>query len=109
MAEPAPLREIAVDLTANTLRLSFRDGTVSGETDAEPATIEVGTGGRLVGIELAAGYVDVMEAEPGTEHLTRRAAAEVAVERERGSGALVAMTLPRRGAGYEITYPSGNQ
>jgi hypothetical protein len=110
MADPARLRAIDVDLAANTLCLRFNDAAPAREVVEDvPAIIDIGAGGRLIGIELAAGYVDVMPPEPGTEHLTRSAETEVAVAREQGSGALASVTVPRRGAGYEITYPSGNQ
>jgi hypothetical protein len=110
MADTSVLRGIEIDLAANTLRLQLgagEEGAVT--TERVPATIDIGTGGRLVGVELPAAYVDVMEPEAGTEHLTRSAEAEVVVERKRGSGEAVSVTVPRRGAGYEITYPSGNQ
>lgn len=108
MPDRPRLRGIEVDLAANTLRLRLGDGRApAGTVERVPATIDIGAGGRLVGVELPAGYVEVMEPEAGTEHLTRSAEAEVVVERE--GSATVAVTLPRRGAGYEITYPSGNQ
>jgi hypothetical protein len=110
MPEPAQLREIDVDLAANTLRLVFGEpGDRAVSRASLPATIDIGTGGRLIGVELESGYVELMPAEPGTEHLSRSAAIEVAVERERGSDALLAVTVPRRGHGYEITWPSGNE
>lgn len=104
------LRGIEVDLAANTLELRFGESGAAPEVIADvPATVDIGTGGRLIGVELAAGYVEVMAPEPGTDHLTRSAEVAVSVARERGSGELVAVTVPRRGAGYEITWPSGNQ
>ena len=111
MPEPTSLRSLEVDLATNTLRLLLADGMAElpAYETREHATIDIGAGGRLVGVELPDGYVDVMPAEPGTEHLIRSSGAEVDVEREQASGAAVALTVPRRGEGYEITYPSGNQ
>lgn len=109
MADNLELRGLEVDLAANTLRLVIDTGAPATGSVSEAATIDIGTGGRLVGIELAAGYIDVMPPEPGSEHLIRSADARIAVEREQGSGAITALVVPRHGAGYEITYPSGNQ
>lgn len=108
MPEVATLRGIEVDVAANTLSLLLGEATTTA-TERVQATIDIGTGGRLIGVELPCGYIDVMEPEAGAEHLTRSADAEVTVERERAGGAAVAVTVPRRGTGYEITYPSGNQ
>jgi hypothetical protein len=111
MPEAPRLRSIEVDLATNSLRLvlSDRGGGEGSRTDRRAATIEVGTGGRLIGVELEDGYIDVMAPHPGTEHLIRSAPAEIAVETGEGSGAPVALVIPRAGSGYEITYPSGNQ
>lgn len=108
MPDAVTLRGIEVDVAANTLCLLLGEGEAT-TAERVPATIDIGTGGRLVGVELPRGYIDVMEPEADTEHLTRSAEVEVVVERERESGVAVAVTVPRRGAGYEITYPSGNQ
>ena len=108
MIDAMTVRGIEVDVSANTLRLLLGDGDVTMSARV-PATIDIGTGGRLVGVELPSGYIDVMAPEDGTEHLTRSAAAEVVAGRAGEGGALVVVTVPRRGAGYEITYPSGNQ
>lgn len=109
MTDAMSLRSIEVDLAVNTLRLVLADTSHAGprEISSEPATIDIGTGGRLVGVELSDGYLDVMPPEPGTEHLIRSARAEVLVERSVGE--VVALVVHRAGAGYEITYPSGNQ
>jgi hypothetical protein len=112
MPETGVLRSIRIDLATNTLRLVLHEP----DADAHPvsssalATIDIGTGGRLVGLELAGGtYIDVMPAEPKTEHLMRSTEACITVVQEAGSESLLAVVVPRRGAGYEITYPSGNQ
>ncbi|HEU5424507.1 MAG TPA: DUF2283 domain-containing protein [Nitrolancea sp.] len=123
----------------NSLRLT-RDagGDVPTHQLGLPGLVDVGEGGRLVGVELhaapgldlaralapwrgdrvAAEYVSVDDAtayielsapeEASLREQTRAAAALLAVELDE-SGALVALSIPRRGAGYEISYPSGNQ
>ena len=110
-ADGVRLRSLEVDLAANSLRLVL-SGDEAGEAtrvERRPATIDVGSGGRLVGVELESGYVDVMPPQAGTEHLIRSAEAEVLLEMGEGRETTIALVLPRSGAGYEITYPSGNQ
>jgi hypothetical protein len=109
MADAVTLRSLEVDLATNSLRLILAESAEGRgvETLSESATIDVGAGGRLVGVELPNGYVDVMPPEPGTDHLIRSSTAEIGVERV--GTELVALVVPRLGAGYEITYPSGNQ
>lgn len=111
MRDGTRLRSLEVDLTTNTLRLLLSEsgGEEATHTERLPATIDVGAGGRLLGVELESGYVDVMPAQAGTEHLMRSARVEIAVEMGEGSNQPVALVIPRSGAGYEITWPSGNQ
>lgn len=105
-----------------------------------PGYVEVGEGGRLVGVELRAledrsvdlswalaawladpvaseyvsldadsAYIELSAPEEADiREQLRAAAAEFAAELD-GEGRLVAVAIPRRGAGYEISYPSGNQ
>jgi hypothetical protein len=98
----------------------------------------MGAGGRLVGIELlgpatfdlrqamaswltdsiASEYVSVANdsayielsaaAEASMNEQSRSVAAVFDAELD-SAGQLVALLIPRHGAGYEITYPSGNQ
>jgi len=98
------------------------------------ATLDVGTRGRLLGLELplaaapalaapwrsapappavvydaagAALYVAVA-ADDTPEDQTRTVSAPVRVLADERGG-LVAIEIPRRGHGYEIAYPSGNR
>lgn len=105
------LRSIDIDLAANTLRLALTepDAEQATTTVEAEATIDIGTGGRLMGVELPDLYVDVMPPEPGTEHLIRSATATIGIERAGEGATPCALVIPRRGDGYEITYPSGNQ
>ncbi len=93
------------------LRLEF--GRAECPATAEPATgvIDVGEGGRLLGIEID-GAPDrepaLIDIDPPRGALSRDASVLLTIERD-NEGAMCAVMLPRRGAGYEITYPSGNQ
>lgn len=122
----------------NTLRLSLdhEQGPVQTETEL-PGLIDVGEGGRLVGVEVRSGdagdlnriiepwladpvasefvaagddsaYILLSMADEAApeEHL-RTAEAMLLAELD-ASGKLVALSIPRRGHGFEISYPSGN-
>lgn len=109
------LHSLEVDLRANALRLVFEGETEAPQADREPqrelqvATLDIGTGGRLIGVELDEGYIDVMPPEPETEGLIRSSEARVQIERDATDNTMLELVIPRVGEGYEITYPSGNQ
>lgn len=110
--ELSRIESLEVDLVANTLKLILTSDVADGdavETKSVTATIEVGVGGQLIGVDMPEGYIDVMEPEPGTEALIRSSDAEVVVERAEEQGGIRAIVVPRKDHGYEITYPSGNQ
>lgn len=122
----------------NTLRLSLDhgQGVVQAETKL-PGLIDVGEGGRLVGVEVrGGGAMDInhilepwltdpvasefvtagkdsayillsLKEEAATEDQFRTAEATLLAELDT-SGKLVALSIPRRGHGFEISYPSGN-
>lgn len=104
------------------LSICLTDDTASLRVVLEPATgpvqrhsatgiVDVGEGGRLLGIEveIAPGSEPlVIDIDPPSGTLSRTAVATVTVETGI-AGTISAITLPRRGHGYEITYPSGNQ
>jgi hypothetical protein len=123
--------EIAVDLARNVLVLRVHPGEPSGAVQPAAATIDIGEGGRLLAVEVAAATGDTLampaagegspfvsfdptaatmtvelERQPGG--LVRSAAARVGLVVD-GGGTLLAVEVPRRGTGYEITYPSGNR
>jgi hypothetical protein len=120
----APFR---IDLVADENALRFVIGR--GEPGAPipvAATIDVGERGALLGIELrpepslVAAWPALREAAgpDGVIYLPiapdmscpHDRSVLVTVELRPGAGhALATVDLPRRGAGYEITYPSGNQ
>lgn len=106
------VRGIEIDLRANTLRLDFgapREGRSTDPESWQPASIDIGVGGRLLGVDLNGQYVPVMEPEPGTEALVRSASVQVGVVCDGGSKRIASIIIPRKGEGYEITFPSGNQ
>jgi uncharacterized protein YuzE len=122
----------------NTLRLTLdhEEGPVQTET-VLPGLIDVGEGGRLVGVEVRAGdaadlsrileswltdpvasefvaagedavYITLSTAEKGTPDEQLRTAEATFLAELDASGNLVALSIPRRGHGFEISYPSGN-
>lgn len=120
------------DAARNLLRLRLRRGLPIGAPRPAQAAIDIGTGGRLLGLELladatlaapwsaasddplapdydAAGgslYVPISPDDGGPNVRTALADVTLSVGRD---GALLAIDLPRRGHGYEISYPSGNR
>ena len=126
------------DRSRNTLRLLLDDDSRQTATRlTAPGVIDVAANGRLVGIELQTGleesalasaisawladpvagefvsleghgglYIELTTGDPD-EHAR---SSDVSVELELDAGReLVAIAIPRRGAGYEISYPSGNR
>lgn len=106
-AESIEITSITVDLERNVLLLHFDDpdqwpgGWVGVD---QPGILDVGANGWLLGLEIDETYFPVADATPGTEHLTRTCEARVSL-----SDTEAAVVVPRRGAGYELSFPSGNQ
>ncbi len=117
------------------LYLDRDDEPVPARTARASGVIDVAEGGRLVGIELSppdqlvtsdwlrlwrdnpiAGEWLTVESDEraylqltsGDDRHARSAQIELSLDLD-ASGNLVAIGIPRRGAGYEISYPSGNQ
>ncbi|CCF84960.1 hypothetical protein [Nitrolancea hollandica] len=122
----------------NTLRLTLdhQEGPVQTET-VLPGLIDVGEGGRLVGVEVRAGdevdlrrileswltdpvasefvaagedavYITLSTADEAAPDEQLRTAEATFLAELDASGNLVALSIPRRGHGFEISYPSGN-
>jgi uncharacterized protein YuzE len=101
------------DFRRDLLRFELHDG--AGALRETGATIDIGEGGRLIGVE-----IEGVASHPGSEpfYLTigggsggvhaRSAEVRVTIETDH-SGALLAVEVPRHGHGYEITWPSGNR
>ena len=117
------VRTIAVDLARNRLTLALGPGAevhpggliAAAPDGAEPhsittavATLEMGTGGRLLGVELDERYFTISAPAPTDLAIARAVTVPVQVYATAG-GVPVALELARRGEGYEITYPSGNR
>jgi hypothetical protein len=103
--------KLLLDLARNAIELRLTDAEPAGAWRSCPATIDVGESGRLLGVELAlrdAGEPHYLPVEEPNGELVRSAAAQVRIAVDDG-GELVAVELPRRGDGYELSYPSGNQ
>lgn len=125
---------VLVDTNQNILRLVLREPAASVETRAVPAILDVGEGGRLLGIELDITLSGSAMPPIASEHTAAAANPEsgplyipLASTVEEGStghvrsaeataqlltdadGVLCEVRVPRRGVGYEITYPSGNR
>lgn len=95
---------VAIDLAANAIRIQVR-GYPAADGPPVPATLDVGANGRLIGLEIDDHYISVMNMR-GADDLHVRSA-EVLVTLSAESPPWI--SIPRRGAGYEITYPSGNE
>lgn len=125
------------DTTTNTLRLllDHDDQSVHARAVQVSGIIDIAEGGRLVGLELpppdsvvttdwlrvwrddpiAREWLTVADDETvylqlttGDDRHARSTRIELTVDLD-ASGNLVSIAIPRRGAGYEISYPSGNQ
>ena len=89
------------------------EDTVSGaDGDWLPATLAMGEGGRMLDLEVPGGDGDGgpldIEVSPWPGGAVRHVPVLARLSRL-ASGDVATITIPRRGAGYEITYPSGNQ
>lgn len=118
-AEAVP-RRICVDAARSTLEVTLGEDADPGGTGRElvacRVTIDIGERGRLLGVEVeppgSPGSGSAVEPlyiaiEAGGGGLARSAEGMATATLLRGE--LVALSLPRRTAGYEITYPDGNQ
>jgi hypothetical protein len=111
-----PATEISIDLKANTLCIPLPAGVDAAALDGiRLGTLDIGSKGRLLGIELGPFYLSVMDAEPGHDDLVRSADVPVTVSMidmngtNSGTASRFGVTFKRAGGSYEITYPSGNQ
>lgn len=119
------------DRERNLLRLSLVDaGAPATAVRQAQGFVDMAAGGRLIGVELAlsgalteqalaawaadgvldvAGAVAYIQLTSGADDdIARSTAVELVVELDQ-AGAVAALGIPRRGVGYEISYPSGNR
>lgn len=117
-----PATTIGIDFRANALTVAAAcppGPVVARERLAAVAqgTIDIGTRGRLLGIELedADGEpllaVSIDEATPADSSVLRtaRIGLSVRVEATASDGGSIAIRVPRHGEGYDLSWPSGNQ
>ncbi len=107
MIETMNVTGITVDLRRNVLLLHL-DGTETGtgalDVTDQRGMLDVGANGWLIGVEIGDRYFPIADVAPGTEHLVRSREAPILLSNEDG-----VIVVPRRGHGYELSFPSGNQ
>lgn len=101
---------IVVDTARNELQFELGREGGGGETMRLPADLDIGERGRLLGLELLLpdGTLFPIVIDDRPDPFARTARVEVACLLG-PDGAPARITLPRRGPGYEISYPSGNE
>jgi hypothetical protein len=125
--------ELNYDSDTNSLRLTPTTSAASrppSATTTLDAILDIGEAGRLIGVEFHAGvarlrhwltdpasneYLSLddndnayIQITPGDTGAARSTSIQLIAEYD-PAGELTALVIPRRGDGYEITYPSGNQ
>lgn len=108
MQQEPIVRQVLIDPRRNTLTLildrPLEDDRPLDDTGERPAIMEVGAFGRLHGLEIDGAYLTISDPEPGTMFLAREISL-VATVSPNGD----AVVLDRRGPGWELSFPSGNQ
>lgn len=99
---------LTVDLRRNTIDIVIGAPEAGGAEASERHLLEMGARGRLLGIELDDAYLMVCAPSDDDAGLVREIEIEVGIRRD-PAGRVTEVSVPRRGAGYEITFPSGNQ
>lgn len=99
---------LTVDLDRNTIDITVGPGDGVWPATPECHLLEMGGRGRLLGIELDGSYLMVCPPSEEDTSLARTVDAEVTVQRD-PVNAIRRVSVPRRGTGYEISFPSGNQ
>lgn len=125
------------DTSTNSLRLSMADDAAPVNVERVHGVLDVAENGRLVGVELqfdsgedtvrhrlrrwtsdpaaaeyttiepdGTAYIELTSGDP--DDFVVSSPVELTLESD-ADGALLAVSIPRRGAGYEISYPSGNR
>jgi hypothetical protein len=131
--------QLSYESTDNSLRLTLAgDQAPVAERIRLSGYVDMGVGGRLVGLEMlgptafdlrqalarwladtiAGEYLSVADdsayielstpEESSINEQTRAAEADFGADLD-SDGLIIALSIPRHGTGYEITYPSGNQ
>jgi hypothetical protein len=105
---------IVVDTARNELHFDLGPGTDTGgrggETIAAPADLDIGERGGLLSLEInlpqQAPRTLVIDDRPDPYARTARIEVRCTIAAD---GSLHRVTIPRRGPGYELSYPSGNE
>lgn len=120
---------LTVDREANTLVVTPDSDQQSMRTVIADGTLDVGEGGVLLGVEVQVsealgdlagqfgGWDDAVDTDDTSAYLTlmpgddsHARSTPIAVKIGlAASGQVTSLSVPRRGEGYEITYPSGNR
>lgn len=107
-ATPAQIR-VEIEPRRNTLAVIVTGLELeAGSGDTLVGTLDVGTGGRLIGLEVGDRYLNLSDPVRGAEHLTRSVNVPVTIANVPGERA-IAIRFRRSGDHYEISFPSGNQ
>jgi hypothetical protein len=101
---------IVVDTARNELWFELGADSGAGEVMTAPADLDIGERGRLLSLEIhlhqQTPQTIVIDDRPDpyarTAHITVRCT--IAPD-----GSLTRVAVPRRGPGYELSYPSGNE
>ena len=101
---------IVVDTARNELHFELGPQGRGGETVTAPANLDIGAQGRLLSleIELPGQSLRTIVIDDRSDPYARTARVEAACTIE-ADGSLSRVTVPRRGPGYELSYPSGNE
>jgi hypothetical protein len=93
---------VTLDLATNSLHLEL-DAPLPTHGH-QPATLDLATRGRLLGLEVGDRFITLGDAGVIDQSLTRSVEVRVNVSEDGGT-----VTLPRSGPGWEIAFPSGNR
>lgn len=102
MSRKSHVTRIVVDTRANVLLLEVTPPLPAAGRQA--AIIDIGSNGRLIGIELGDAWLEITGTLDQDDHLHRSAPVAVEVSDDRGT-----VQVSRRGENWEISFPSGNQ
>lgn len=95
---------VVIDFATNAIRVRV-PGFPGAPGMGQEAMLDVGSNGRLIGLEIGEGYVSVMDTPDAQDPYVRTA--DVLVDISADDPPFI--SIPRRGETYEITYPSGNE
>ena len=101
MSTNVHVTRIVVDTRANLLLLEVSPPLP--EAGRQAATIDIGSNGRLIGLDVGDTWLEIAGGGEQEAHLHRSATIAVVVSEDGRT-----LRLPRRGDTWEISFPSGN-